>query len=202
MRGRGEQESNETEERGAVIVELAMVVPILITLVLGMFEIGMAWGASQTVVQASRSGARTVSQLGTYGGSDQQAVLAVISTFGDDVDDIQRIIVFDASGGADLPSGCDVAGAPTGPCNIYRQADFALASTPAHFDSNGDTAGCGASGASANWCPDGERSHNQLSATEVGVYVEFEAERVSGFFGSTPFTLTRTTVMRVEPRDS
>ena len=189
-------------ERGAVIVELAMVVPILMTLVLGMFEVGTAWSASQTVVQASRSGARTVSQLGTFGAADQQAVLAVISTFGNDVDDIQRIIVFDASGGQALPAGCDVAGAPTGTCNIYRAADFALASDPLHFDSNGNTAGCGASGASANWCPDGDRDDSQLTVTEVGVYIEFESERVSGFFGSDPFTITRTTVMRVEPRDA
>lgn len=202
MRRRRDHVDAASDERGAVIVELAMIVPILITLVLGMFEVGTAWSASQTVVQASRSGARTVSQLGTFGGADQQAVLAVISTFGDDVPDIQRIIIFDASGGADLPAGCDVAGAPTGPCNIYRSADFTQAGNPTHFDSNGDTAGCGASGVSANWCPDGDRSSSQLSATEVGVYVEFEAERVSGFFGSTPFTLTRTTVMRVEPRDS
>ncbi len=189
-------------QRGAVIVELAMVVPVLLTLVLGMFEVGTAWSASQTVVQASRSGARTVSQLGTYGAADQQAVLAVISTFRDDVADIQRIIVFDASGGQALPAGCDVAGAPTGSCNIYRAADFALASDPLHFDSNGGVAGCGATGASANWCPDGDRSDSQVSATEVGVYVEFESERVSGFFGSDPFTITRTTVMRVEPRES
>lgn len=196
---------SDGDERGAVIVELAMVVPILLTLVLGMFEIGMAWSASQTVVQASRSGARTVSQLGTFGAADQQAVLAVISTFGDDVDAIQRIIIFDASGGQDLPAGCDVAGFPTGPCNVYRAADFAAAGDPLHFDSNGPVAGSGCggpAGASSNWCPDGDRDHNQLSATEVGVFVEFEAERVSGFFGVDPFNITRTTVMRVEPRDT
>ena len=189
-------------ERGAVIVELAMVVPILFTLVLGMYEIGMAWSASQTVVQASRGGARTVSQLGTFGAADQQAVLATLATFENDVADIQRIVIFDASGGSDLPAGCDVAGVPTGNCNIYRAVDFAAANDPTHFDSNGDSAGCGASGASRYWCPDGDRSDSQVSASEVGVFVEFEAERASGFFGSSPFTITRTTVMRVEPREN
>ncbi len=199
---------NRTErERGAVVVELAMVVPILMTLVLGMYEIGMAWGASQTVVQASRSGARTVSQLGTYGASDQQAVLAVLATFEGDVADIQRIVVFDASAGPDLPSACDVYSTPSGQnCNVYVASDFAAADDPLHFDSNGEPGsgsnGCGSSGASRNWCPDGDRSDSQLTATEVGVFVEFEAERASGLFGSQPFTITRTTVMRVEPRDS
>lgn len=195
-------------ERGAVIVELAMVVPILMTLVLGMFEIGMAWGHSQTVVQASRSGARTVSQLGTFGGADQQALLAVISTFGDDVDDIQRVIIFDASNGSDLPSGCDVAGnmvpnPPTPMCNVYGADDFAQAHDPAFFDSNGTASGCGSTGASRLWCPDSSnRSDAQITATEVGVFVEFEAERASGLFGSSPFTISRTTVMRIEPRDT
>jgi len=189
-------------ERGAVIVELAMVVPILMTLVLGMYEIGMAWGASQTVVQASRSGARTVSQLGTYGAADQQAVLAVLATFENDVPDIQRIIIFDSSGGPDLPAACDVSSTPTGQnCNVYVAADFAAADDPLHFDENGNASGCG-TGASRNWCPDGDRNDSQLSATEVGVFVEFEAERASGLFGSTPFTISRNTVMRIEPRDS
>jgi len=189
-------------EKGAVIVELAMVVPILLTLVLGMYEIGMAWNASQTVVQASRGGARTVSQLGTFGAADQQAVLATLATFQNDVGDVQRIVIFDASNGADLPSGCDVAGNPTGDCNIYRAADFAAADDPTHFDTNGDSPGCGGAGASRFWCPDGDRSDSQTSATEIGVFVEFESERASGLFGSTPFTITRTTVMRVEPRES
>ncbi len=189
-------------ERGAVIVELAMVVPILMTLVLGMYEIGMAWGASQTVVQASRSGARTVSQLGTFGAADQQAVLAVLATFENDVADIQRIIIFDASAGPDLPAACDTTFSPSGEdCNVYVAADFAAAGDPLHFDQNDTSSGCG-TGASRNWCPDGDRSHSQVTATEVGVFVEFEAERASGLFGSQPFNITRTTVMRIEPRDS
>lgn len=194
--------AQSSEERGAVIVELAMIVPILLTLVLGMFEIGMAWSSSQTVVQASRSGARTVSQLGTFGAADQQAVLAVITTFQDDVADIQRIIVFDASGGGDLPAACDVWVTPTGQnCNVYTAGDFAVADDPDHFDENGAGAGCG-TGASANWCPDGDRSDSQLTATEVGVFVQFEADRASGLFGSSPFDISRSTVMRIEPRDA
>lgn len=194
------QPENEGE-RGAVIVELAMVLPLLMILVLGMFEIGTAWNDSQTVIQGSRSGARTVSQLGTYGASDQQAVLAVVSTFGSEVDAIERIIVFDASGGPDLPAACDRPTSPAGQdCNVYTALDFAAASDPLHFDSNGTNAGCG-TGASSNWCPDGDRSDNQLTATEVGVYVQFEAERATGLFGSSPFNLTRTTVMRIEPSD-
>lgn len=202
LRSSTRRRQGKNDERGAVIVELAMIVPILLTLVLGMFEIGMAWGASQTVVQASRSGARTVSQLGTFGAADQQAVLAVISTFQDDVADIQRIIIFDASGGADLPAACDVWVSPAGEdCNVYTATDFANASDPDHFDANGTAPGCD-SGASANWCPDGERNDSQLSVTEVGVFVQFEAERASGLFGSSPFDISRTTVMRIEPRDS
>lgn len=189
-------------ERGAVLVELALIVPLLLALILGMFEIGMGWSTSQTVVQASRSGARTVSQLGTFGAADQQAVLAVIATFGDDVGDVQRIIIFDASAGPELPVGCDVSGNPTGPCNIYRSADFAAAGAPGFFDANGLSAGCGTAGASRHWCPDGDRSDDQQTATDVGVFVEFEAPRVTGMFGSAPYTITRTTIMRVEPRDS
>jgi hypothetical protein len=142
-----------------------------------------------------------VSQLGTNGLSDQQAVLAVAATFGNDADRIQRIVIFDATAtsGA-LPAGCDTYGSPSiSTCNVYLPNDVLNAANASHFDQNGTAAGCG-SGRSSNWCPDGARSDLQATATEVGVYVEFEAEWSTGFFGGGTYTISETTVMRVEPR--
>lgn len=191
------------DERGAAIVEFAMVIPFLMIMVLGIVEMGTAWNANQQVVQAARSGARTVTQIGVVDIADQQALEAVKATFEDESDRIIQVIVYDAPADGTVPPGClDGIAAPTDPCNIYTQADVIQASSPNYFDSTFDPAnlsnGCGAAGASRNWCPS-SRSDNQQTATFVGVYVEFEQDYFTGFFGLDPYTITETTVMRIEP---
>lgn len=185
------------QERGAVLVELTLVVPILVTLVLGMFEVGMAWGATQTVVQSARSGARTVSQLGDYAYSDQEGLRAVLSTFGDDVDRVERVTFYeyDASEPDGVPFGCRTS-SQAGFCNTYGTSDFLLVTNDAHFADS--EASCGGE-ASAPWCPISQRDNSQLNATLIGVEVEFRHARVSGFFGVGDMTLTQRTVMKIEP---
>ncbi len=195
--------SQEHRQRGAVLVELTLVVPVLITIVLGMFEIGMAWSASQTVVQASRSGARTSSQLGTYAFSDQEALRAVLSSFGPDSDQIRRVSVYlyDDTQATGVPITCtDGAGNPASGsgCNSYGPADFAEVTDPDHFAVS-DTA-CG-SAASSAWCPT-VRSNSQTTATLVGVEVEYAHTPVSGFFGLDDRIITQRVVMKVEPKTS
>lgn len=200
---RQRRRNSSSVQRGAVLVELTLVVPVLITIVLGMFEIGMAWSSSQTVVQASRSGARTVSQLGTYAYSDQEALRAVLSTFGDDVDQVRRVSIYlyDDTQPTGVPTTCtDGSGAPASGsgCNSYGPSDFADVTDPDHFAVS-DSA-CG-SAASSAWCPT-VRSNSQTTATLVGVEVEFGHTPVSGFFGLDDRVITQRVVMKVEPKTS
>lgn len=189
-------------ERGSVLVELTLVVPVLMTIVLGMFEIGMAWGASQSVVQASRSGARTVSQLGTYAYADQEALRAVLSTFGEDVDRVRRVSIYlyDDSQPDGVPTSCGTPAAPTSGsgCNSYTATDFADLTTANYFAVADDACG---SGASAAWCPT-VRSDSQNTASLVGVEVEYAHTPVSGFFGLSDRIITQRIVMKIEPRTS
>lgn len=46
------------EERGAELVEAAVVFPLLILLILGMFWVGRAYNSMQTLTRAAREGAR------------------------------------------------------------------------------------------------------------------------------------------------
>ncbi|MEZ5229269.1 MAG: TadE/TadG family type IV pilus assembly protein, partial [Acidimicrobiales bacterium] len=86
---------NGERERGSVLVELTMVLPLLITLVLGMMEMGMAWRDQQTIVQASRQGARVGSHLGDDATADQQAIEAALAVLdADQLANIRRIIVY------------------------------------------------------------------------------------------------------------
>ena len=190
---------NGTRQRGAVLVELTLVVPVLVTIVLGMFEIGMAWSSSQTVVQSSRSGARTVSQLGTYAYSDQEALRSALSSFGTDVGQVRRVSIYeyDAAEPNGVPSSCTTG--TTGNRNSYGPLDFAQVTNASHF-ADSDTA-CGTANASSSWCPTG-RSDSQSTATLVGVEVEYAHTPVSGFFGVADRILTQRIVMKIEPRTS
>ena len=44
--------------RGQALVELALILPILLMLLLGIFEFGRAWNTKQVITDAAREGAR------------------------------------------------------------------------------------------------------------------------------------------------
>lgn len=52
--------SNRGNERGAAAVELALVVPLLLLLLLGIMEFGRAYNAQITLTQAAREGVRVM----------------------------------------------------------------------------------------------------------------------------------------------
>ena len=195
MRRRRKAEGNE---RGAILIELTFIVPILVTIVLGMFEIGMAWSASQNVVQSSRSGARTVSQLGTYARSDEEALRAVLSTFGDDTSNVVRVTIYehDETAPNGVPTACATSSIPN-VCNTYGPTDFdEVGTNPGYFAS---ATGCSGSQASFEFCPATRRDNSQQNATLVGVEVAYSHEPVTGFFGVADRIITQRLVMRIEP---
>lgn len=62
-------------ERGAAAVELALVLPVLLVLVLGIVEFGRAFQVQATLAAAAREGARVFA----LGGTDAEVEAAVIS---------------------------------------------------------------------------------------------------------------------------
>ena len=46
-------------DEGQSLVEMAIVLPILLALVIGIFELGRAWNVHQVITNAAREGART-----------------------------------------------------------------------------------------------------------------------------------------------
>jgi Flp pilus assembly protein TadG len=170
---------------------------ILATVVLGIFEIGSAWSDHQTITQASRSGARVASQLGTRGEADNEALRAVEAGFASVDGDISRIVVFEADANGNMPAACETATAGyTGPanCNVYGPAHIADLNTSSQW---GSGTSCGP--ADGNWCSATERDDVQQTATYIGVMVEYDRDYLTGFFGGGSHTITEATVMRIEP---
>jgi Flp pilus assembly protein TadG len=54
------QQASDSKDRGSVAVEFALVLPILITLLLGVLEFGNAYGAQLAITNAAREAARTM----------------------------------------------------------------------------------------------------------------------------------------------
>lgn len=173
------------DDRGAAMVELAIMATVLLTLVFGVFETGMAWSDSQLVTQATRAGARSVSQLGVNTQADSFAVQTIEAALGDLGDDVTRIVIYDASAsdGA-MSTACAAAPPPgiAGQCSVYDQTHFG-------------TYGAWSDGA---WAPS-DRDNDLTTGDYLGVAVEVDRPFITGFLDGTSFTIVDTTVMKIEP---
>jgi Flp pilus assembly protein TadG len=89
----------ERPESGAAIVEMAILLPILIMLVMGIVELGGAFKSYLTTSNAVRDGTRILSARGTDETGDCIAVVkaAEALTLGNDLSRLDRIEIFQAS---------------------------------------------------------------------------------------------------------
>ncbi len=99
-------------ERGATIVEMAIVLPLLLLLVVGMLELGLAFRSYLTVSAAARDGVRVASLAGNDPDADCFVLQEVGGTLagGSAIDNLQRVEIYKASPGT---------GAVVGSPNVY-----------------------------------------------------------------------------------
>jgi Flp pilus assembly protein TadG len=180
-------------DRGTVLVEAAIIMPVLILLAMGTIEFGMAWRDRLSVQNASRAGARAGASLATDAQTDYNILQSVKSGLGTKHTSATKIIVYKAtaSDGA-VPAAC-LSASQSGVCNVYTVADMSAASTDF---------GCGAGDKDTSWCPT-SRSADVTSANGpdyVGVYIAFSHGMITGSFGSGTLTIRDSAVMRLEPQ--
>lgn len=186
-------------ERGAVLVEFVVVATLLVTLVLGVFEIGMMWSDHQALTQTARHGARVASQLGVAGETDSETLRSIQAGLSGIDATISRVVIYEADANGAMPVACRTATAGyTGGahCNVYNATSFANLGTPSWW---GSGPSCGT--ADSNWCSATDRNDTQASATYVGVRVEIDRPYLTSFFGGGSQTMSEATVMRIEPAD-
>jgi hypothetical protein len=193
-------------QRGAVLVEAALLTPIVLLLVFGTMEMGYAFYGKLTVNHMSVAGARAASGGANDVLSDYHMLEAVEdAATGMASSDISLIVVYRAATSDDrVPSGCLTSSITDSPsvrgCNRYTAADLDLAES--EF-------GCvGPPGPTIKvdsyWCPTDRKSALLADAGNgppdyVGVYVKAEYHNLFGLFGET-FTFTSDTVIKIEPR--
>lgn len=70
--------ANRRHESGQALVEMALILPVLLILVLGILEFGRAWNAKQVITDAAREGARlAVVDNSTVDQNDVKAAIAL-----------------------------------------------------------------------------------------------------------------------------
>lgn len=83
---RGGGRRRRSDRRGQALVELALVLPLLLILLIGVIEFGRAWNAHQVITDAAREGARraVIFDPDVTAGTVDSAVRAAISAAGFD----------------------------------------------------------------------------------------------------------------------
>lgn len=111
-------------ERGVVLVEMALVAPILILLVVGIMEFGLAFRDRLTVSNGTQSAGRVAAALGNSDDSDiavLQAVeqsLGILPGSGGGV--IKHVQIWRSNGSGSPVSGCGAIGSGGANCNWYQ----------------------------------------------------------------------------------
>lgn len=85
------------EERGQSLVEFAIALPILLAIVIGIFEFGMAWNQRQVITNSAREGARVLALPQVHADSANTVVANYLTTA--NLDPSLATITIDEEGG-------------------------------------------------------------------------------------------------------
>jgi Flp pilus assembly protein TadG len=178
----------DRDERGAVLVEAAIVIPILMMITLGIVEYGGAYRENAAVAGAARSGARVASSLpktefGCSTPCAQDSALTVAAAVSSALQSL----------GANAPQQLWIykVGAGNAPpfASCTNCVGYNWNSTSKSF--TGAPLGTGWTAAKQNACASGPPD-------QIGVYIKVKHTAVTKMFGGDR-DLTGTTIMRLEP---
>lgn len=173
-------------ERGASLVEVGIVLPLLLVLAIGLAEVGFLVIDYVTVTNAARSGARTGAAAADDAGADT-AILEVVEEdicnlrFSDFNSLIIRVYEPESDGSVPDPPGSVV--------NEWTNSGSLACGSIGHgFSCN-------------NGCPwDPTTRDNVLpSVDQLGVEITYTHTSITGLMPWMDLTLTETAVMQVEP---
>lgn len=211
-------------ERGATLIEAAVVTPIFVMFLLAIAEGGLYMRNNLGVANTVRAGARAASAAG----SDDTADLYTIFNVARESQAIPReaieyVVVYKASGFGAGPTEQEEDGVPAGClngysvanlCNVYRPADFVLAEAEMRERSRAAAANeqpnparvyftCKPTSPDRYWCPtdrvDSYSGNGGQGPDYVGVYMKIDHDWLTGLFGDS-FPISDQSVIKIEPR--
>lgn len=170
-------------QRGAALIEFAVVLPILLLLLTLIFDAGLGFSAARDTSSAARSAARVASGAGAERQADYLALDAVRSQFDGSGDEVAWISVYrsTALSTGEVPAGCGEGSlGVVGVCNVYPGSVLDTLA-PEQF-ANENCAG----DPDALWCP----TTREANAGEfLGVAVWSSHEPTIGLIRAAAFNL-------------
>lgn len=184
-------------DRGAVLIEFLLVAPVLVLLMIGMLEFGNAWRRVGTIERATQQGARTAASMANHRFADYEALRAIdTSTRGLSGLTVDRVIIFNATGGnGTVPDACR-ATSVSGVCNTYSGAQVRTTS-PSGFSGGSTSSPTCAGSVDAAWCPLG-RSRLQADIVSVGVHITLTYTPLTRIIPG-DITIERSAVYQIDP---
>jgi hypothetical protein len=195
------------DQRGVAVVEMAFVALIMLTLVAGAVDYGLGWRSGLVMTEAARTGARVGSGQANSRSADYNAMsgLRAALTASGKLDDVEQVIVFEATAGGTVPTACK--NGTGGTCIVYTGNQFRALNDRTSWnlvwpaDPQADATGgdgCPRVATRAAWCPT-SRNNTQLSAQYYGVYIKYRHDHLFTFLLGSHTTVERTAIMRLEP---
>jgi Flp pilus assembly protein TadG len=176
------------DERGAVLVEAAIVIPILMMITLGIIEYGGAYRENAAVAGAARAGARVASSLPktdfgcTAPCSDSAltvaaAVSSAMQSFGSNAP--QQLWIYKVGGAGNTPP--------------FTSCTFCVG-----YNWDSSTKSFGGTKLGTGWLATKQNACASGPPDQIGVYVKTKHTAITRMFGGDRM-LTGTTIMRLEP---
>jgi Flp pilus assembly protein TadG len=169
-------------ERGAALVEAAIILPVVVLIVFGIIEWGLAFKDALTVSSATRAGVRTASAMPRQSNMPAQTKAAMekaVAALPNGA--IQQMWIYKADPSTGFPDGGSSFTSCT-TCFVY----------------NWDTATQKFVSAGSQTWPSTTQSACAGSVDSVGVYLKVNHALITGFFGNN-VVLKDHTVMNLEP---
>lgn len=162
------------DERGAAIVEFALVATFLFTVIFGMIEGGLMVRARNAVHSATDDATRR----GAIAADDPLADWMILQQLRGrgllSAATVNFVVVYRSDEGSAPPTAaCQAGTAVADECNVYTRADFDVA--PGSF-------GCLSAALDANWCPT-TRVAGAGDFDYLGVWVDARHDSITGFLG-------------------
>lgn len=209
------------DDEGAILVEMALILPVLILLLMGVFELGIMWRDQLTITAALRGAARVDAQLGATSTcavapcpnkfADKNALTSLnasISKYNNAA--LQKVVVWNATSSSNkvTPNSCkttvtnNASGAGVaGLCNVYSATQVATAQSSTQFQDTVNN--CGA-GWDHWWCPTTRNNSLASGLDWLGMYTNVQYNTVTNALPATMsvMTLQDSVTMRIEPSTS